>query len=87
MPDKPVPIVNAFGLTAVIVPDAPNATVTPLYVTELFVNALLGMLVNVFLMHPDIDLFVNVSVPANVANVPVVGRVTPVVPVKVIVRS
>ena len=30
VPDKPVPIVNAYGLAAVIVPDAPKATFTPL---------------------------------------------------------
>ena len=30
VPLKPVPIVSAFGFAAVIVPDAPKATVTPL---------------------------------------------------------
>jgi hypothetical protein len=31
-------MVKAYGFTAVIVPDAPSATLTPLYVTELFAN-------------------------------------------------
>lgn len=52
-------MVKAFGLTAVMVADPPKATVDPLYVTELFVRAEFGILVNV-LDDPDIDLLVSV---------------------------
>ena len=51
-------------------------------VTELFVKLALAMLDNV-LELPLIVLLVNVSEPANVANVPVVGNVTLVVAVEV----
>ena len=59
VPVRPVPIVSVLVVLAVIVAEPPNATVDPLNVTELFVNAELGMLVNV-LLDPLIDLFVNV---------------------------
>ena len=63
MPVSPVPIVNAFGLTAVMVAEPPRAIVLLLIVTELFVKELFGKLVTVF-VDPLIDLFVNVSVVA-----------------------
>ena len=48
MPVNPVPIVKALGLTAVMVPDAPKATATPLYVTELLVKLELPIFDKVF---------------------------------------
>ena len=36
MPVRPVPIVNAFGFAAVIVPDAPSEIEVPLTVIALF---------------------------------------------------
>ena len=65
-----MPIVNAFGLTAVIVADPPRAIVLLLIVTELFVNALFGKLVTVF-VDPLIDLLVSVSEVARPTNVSV----------------
>ena len=82
MPDRPVPIVKALVAVAVIVPDAPKATVEPLNVTELLVKLPFAMLDSV-LLEPLIVLLVRVSDPANVDNVPVVGKVTAVVAVAV----
>ncbi len=60
VPDKPVPMVKAAVAVAVMVPEAPSATLTPLKVTELLVKAAFGMLLNVFEL-PLIDLPVNVD--------------------------
>ena len=43
MPDRPVPIDNAFDAVAVIVIEPPRLTGDPLIVTELFVSPALGM--------------------------------------------
>ena len=43
MPVNPVPMVNAFGLAAVMVPEPPKETATPLYDTVLFNNCALVM--------------------------------------------
>ena len=57
------------------VPEAPNATDTPLYDTELLVNEPFPMFEMVLLL-PEIVLFVNVSVVARPTNVSVlVGNV------------
>ena len=40
VPDKPVPIVNVFGVLAVTVPLEPKAIAVPLIVTELFAKLL-----------------------------------------------
>lgn len=45
---RPVLMVSAFVVLAVMVPDAPSATATPLKVTLLFVSAELPMLLRVF---------------------------------------
>ena len=68
MPDKPVPIVRALGLAAVMVPEAPSATATPLNVTELLVSALFGIAERVF-ADPLIDLLVSVWVAVLVVTV------------------
>ena len=60
--------VRAFVVNEVIVPDAPNATVTPLKVTLEFVRLELPMFVKVF-DRPLIVLLVSVCVPLNVATV------------------
>ena len=71
-----MPIVNAFGFTAVIVAEPPKATVDPLNVTELFVSEAFAIFVKVF-VDPLIDLFVSVSVVARPTNVSVdVGNVS-----------
>ena len=54
-----MPIVNAFGFAAVIVPELPRLTVVPLYVTELLVSEPLPILLNVLLL-PLIVLLVSV---------------------------
>ena len=78
--------VNPVDVTLVkpanVVDVAPNAVDVEPIVTELFVKLALAMLDNV-LELPLIVLLVNVSAPANVANVPVVGNVTLVVAVDV----
>ena len=61
MPLKPVPMVSAFGLAAVIVPDAPSAMAVPLTVTALLVRLALPMLDNV-LFDPLTVLLVSVCV-------------------------
>ena len=83
---KPVLTVNAAVVLAVIVPEPPKATFTPLYVTDELVRDALPMLLNV-LLAPDIVLFVNVSEPDKVAKVPAVGNVTLVTPVAVSVKA
>ena len=65
----------------VVIVSPSDTKVEPMVIDEL-VRALLGMFVKVF-VSPDIDLLVSVSVPARVASVPVVGKVTLVLPVVV----
>jgi len=60
---RPVPIVKALGLTAVIVPDPPSATETPLYVTDELVRLAFPMFDSVFVV-PLID------TPLKVVSVP-----------------
>ena len=60
---------------AVIVPDPPNDTVTPLNVTALLVRLEFAMLVKV-LLDPLIDLLVNVCDPVRVATVESIAIVT-----------
>lgn len=68
-------MVSALGLAAVMVPDAPSATATPLYVTELLVSDALAMLDSV-LDAPLMVLLVSVSVVARPTKVSVdVGSV------------
>jgi hypothetical protein len=67
VPVRPVPMVRAAVVLAVIVPDAPRATLTPLYVTELLSSDAFGIAVNVF-KAPDIDL------PDNVAGMSALTR-------------
>ena len=64
-------MVNAFGLTAVIVAVPPRLIDVLLMVNELFVNALFGKLVTVF-VDPLMDLLVKVSVVARPTSVSVV---------------
>ena len=59
VPCNPVPIVSAEVVEAVIVPDAPSATVTPLNETELLSSATFGMDDRVF-AAPEIDLLASV---------------------------
>ena len=59
VPDKPVPIVNAFVVVAVTVVDPPKLTELPLIVTALFESELLPILDNVF-VSPLIVLFVKI---------------------------
>lgn len=74
VPLSPSPIVNAFVVVEVIVPDDPRATVTPLNVTELLVSFPLAIL-------PASIAFVTVPVSPVVTTVPdVAGRVIVVVP-------
>jgi hypothetical protein len=70
----------------VIVADPPKATAEPLKVTELLVRLLFAILDSV-LLDPLIVLLVSVSEPVKVANVPVVGNVTLVAPVRVLVYA
>ena len=63
LPLRPVPIVNGLVVEAFKVPEPPNATDMPLYVTPALVKAVLGILVKV-LVAPLI------VTPANVDNVP-----------------
>lgn len=65
MPSRPVPIVKALVAVAVIVPEAPRATVWPLKVTDELVRATFGMLLKVF-AEPLIDF--PVSVPGMSAS-------------------
>ena len=58
-PDKPVPIVNVPVVDAVMVPESPRATVTPLNVTELKLSDAFGMAVKLF-NAPDMVLPVKV---------------------------
>ena len=60
VPESPVPIVKAAVVLAVIVPEAPRATLTPLYVTELLSSDAFGIALSVF-VAPDIDLPVRVA--------------------------
>ena len=83
---RPVPTVKAAVVVAVIVPEAPNATFTPLYVTLELVNDALAMLLSV-LLAPLIVLLVRVSEPDSVAKVPELGSVTLVTPVAVNVMA
>ena len=62
---KPVPTVSALVVTAVIVPDAPRATVVPLNVTELLLSAAFGMFDSVF-NDASMVLFVIVCAPVSV---------------------
>lgn len=57
---RPVPTVRALVVLAVIVPDEPSATATPLYVTEEFVRLALPMFDNVF-VDPLIEVPVRVE--------------------------
>jgi len=61
-------MVSALGLAAVMVPDAPSATATPLYVTELLVSDALAMLDSV-LVEPLMVLLVSVCVAVFVVTV------------------
>jgi hypothetical protein len=67
VPVSPVPMVSAAVVLAVIVPEAPRATLTPLYVTELLSSDAFGIAVNVF-KAPDIDL------PDRVAGISALTR-------------
>lgn len=58
-PDRPVPMVKVPVVDAVMVPEAPRATLTPLNVTELLSREAFGMAVNVF-KAPDMVLPVKV---------------------------
>ena len=60
VPDKPVPMVKVLVVEAVMVPEAPSATVWPLNVTDELVKLAFAMLLNV-LADPLIDLLVNVD--------------------------
>ena len=72
---NPVPTVKAAVVLAVIVPEAPRATVTPLYVTEELTSDELPMFVRL-LSGPLIVLLVSVSLLESVAKVPETGKVT-----------
>jgi len=75
VPLRPVPIVRAFVVLAVIVSEPPRAIVAPLIVIESLSNAAFGMFVRVFVL-PSIDLLVRVSVVALPTRVSVAsGRV------------
>ena len=65
VPERPVPIVNAFGFAAVIVADPPREIADPLTVTDEFVKDVLAIFVRVFDV-PDIVLLLNVCVPVSV---------------------
>ena len=71
---------------AVTVTEPPRLTDEPLIVIDELVSEAFAILLNV-LFEPLIVLLVSVSDPASVARVPVVGRVTLVVPVCVSVKS
>jgi hypothetical protein len=64
---RPVPAVSAAVVLAVIVPDPPSATLTPLYVTELLVREALPMSVKVF-NAPERVLPVNVAGMSALTN-------------------
>ena len=76
----PTNVVDVTELNpAKVVTVAPRETEVEPIVTALFVSDALAMLLNV-LEEPLIVLLVNVSEPAKVARVPVVGKVTLVLP-------
>ncbi len=87
-PLNPVPIVKAFAIAAVTVPDDPSEIGTPLIVTELFTSDALAIFESV-LVDPLMVLFVNVVVLFAVAtadpldvrdvNAPDDGVVAPIV--------
>lgn len=81
VPDKPVPIVNAFGLDAVTVVEPPKLTEFPLIVMALLVSELLPILDSVF-VAPLMLLFVSVCVPVRVATVESIANVTGEEPLK-----
>ena len=66
-PLNPVPIVKAFAIAAVTVPDDPSEIGTPLIVTELFTSDALAIFESV-LVDPFMVLFVNVVVLFAVAT-------------------
>ena len=75
VPLKPVPMVSALVVLAVIVPEPPKATAVPLKVTWELVSAELGMFDSVF-EAASIVLLVSVCVPDKVATVESIAIVT-----------
>ena len=87
-PLNPVPMVKAFAITAVTVPDEPSGMFTPLTVIELLTSDAFAIFESV-LVNPLIVLFVSVSVlddvltatPLDVrdVNAPDDGVIAPIV--------
>lgn len=75
VPDKPVPMVNALVVLAVIVPEEPKDTVCPLKVTDELLRLPLPMFVRVF-VDPLMDLLMSVCVSVSVATVESIAMVT-----------